>query len=785
MTFNKIYIGAFGSLKDFTLELDRGLNVIFGENENGKSTIMAFIKMMFYGSGRKAQQISKNPRQKYLPWNGDTMGGRVYFEHSGHRYCLEREFKKSDATDRITLRDLDLGTSESAPSDIGKRFFELGEQAFERSVFIGSAPSEADETASGELNSRLSNIASTGDETTSYQTVSKRISDAVGELVTQRHVGVYDKGLVRLEELKKELSVADEAAKRRNALSDKIKQLGSQLSDTKAQYLKLKETVDSENDIRHAEKLREYLETKKELDALNQKLLLDDGGQIDTMFISKVNFCLSKLETECTRVQEKKEQYLELEATIKATEDGRDRATPQRLEEIKQSISQLQSIEVDLKERCEQSEQKIMQKNTELEFSRTKKKAFEPILLIIGIIALAFVPIFLFAVPNSFIATVSSAVVGAVLTALSFIIRPIDKAASHRIESELLDIKKELNDLQTQQATLIGKINSNVSEMNIIAAALNTDKALLEQKKNDLSVLAEQLNTAEQQRQSAADELTAIYSRYETFVSPEQAKEALSKLTEHTEQQKSIKLRLKYLSQDLGNISYETAEQKLATVNNRDDTDSIDFEALKKQLDDVNEKGINLSNELSSAMTELKTELKNATCPETLQQEINTLAATLDEQKQFIDAARLAESVLEDSFAEVRRSYGSELEKRTLELFSKITGGRYSRVNVSKTMELETEASGDFTSHSIEYLSSGTIDQAYLSLRLAVAELITGDERLPILLDDSLSQYDDTRAATALGYLKEYADSSQTVLFTCHNSICNTAKELGVDIKRL
>ena len=63
MTFNKIYIGAFGSLKDFTLELDRGLNVIFGENENGKSTIMAFIKMMFYGNERGSSQVSKNIRK--------------------------------------------------------------------------------------------------------------------------------------------------------------------------------------------------------------------------------------------------------------------------------------------------------------------------------------------------------------------------------------------------------------------------------------------------------------------------------------------------------------------------------------------------------------------------------------------------------------------------------------------------------------------------------------------------------------------------------------------------
>jgi len=140
---------------------------------------------------------------------------------------------------------------------------------------------------------------------------------------------------------------------------------------------------------------------------------------------------------------------------------------------------------------------------------------------------------------------------------------------------------------------------------------------------------------------------------------------------------------------------------------------------------------------------------------------------------------------MSESFAQIRRSYGSNLEKRTLDIFSQITGGKYSRVNVSSTLELEAEQSGSFTAHSIEYLSRGTIDQAYLSLRLAVTELITEKERLPIMLDDSLSQYDDERAYTALKFLNDYSADTQTVLFTCHNSICDAARDIGASVKQL
>ena len=65
---------------------------------------------------------------------------------------------------------------------------------------------------------------------------------------------------------------------------------------------------------------------------------------------------------------------------------------------------------------------------------------------------------------------------------------------------------------------------------------------------------------------------------------------------------------------------------------------------------------------------------------------------------------------------------------------------------------------------------SGTTDQAYLSLRLAMTELITDNgERLPLMLDDVLLQYDAERAENALEYLKKYAQNAQILFFTCRN----------------
>lgn len=63
----------------------------------------------------------------------------------------------------------------------------------------------------------------------------------------------------------------------------------------------------------------------------------------------------------------------------------------------------------------------------------------------------------------------------------------------------------------------------------------------------------------------------------------------------------------------------------------------------------------------------------------------------------------------------------------------------------------------------------GTANQAYLSLRIAVNEMFSGQEKMPLLLDDVLSNYDENRAEQAIQILKERG--RQVILFTCHRNL--------------
>ena len=118
---------------------------------------------------------------------------------------------------------------------------------------------------------------------------------------------------------------------------------------------------------------------------------------------------------------------------------------------------------------------------------------------------------------------------------------------------------------------------------------------------------------------------------------------------------------------------------------------------------------------------------------------------------------------------DISRSFGPVLNEKTAEIFSNLTGGRYEKVMVDKEYAIQAKPkAGGY--HEWKYLSSGTTDQAYLSLRLAMTELITDNgERLPLMLDDVLLQYDAERAENALEYLKKYAQNAQILFFTCRN----------------
>ena len=95
-----------------------------------------------------------------------------------------------------------------------------------------------------------------------------------------------------------------------------------------------------------------------------------------------------------------------------------------------------------------------------------------------------------------------------------------------------------------------------------------------------------------------------------------------------------------------------------------------------------------------------------------------------------------------------------------------ITGGIYDSLSIDENLNVFLNTKRKLVP--IEQVSSGTMDQVYLALRLAAAKLLQGDgEPFPLIFDDSFTQYDEERLRTALKWMAE-AYGGQMLIFTCH-----------------
>lgn len=273
MKINKIEIDNFGKLENYSFIFDDGINIIYGNNEDGKSTIMAFIKMMFYGSTGRSTDLLKNIRKKYMPWNGAKMSGAIEFEDKEVKYRVEKRFGASNATDKINLWNQITGEKEKIASatDIGQRFFGIGAAAFEKSVFISQIGStiSSDGDKEDEITQKLLNLVSTGDESVSQKKVGERLRLAKEALKSKSgKIGILDKLNKKSEDLSNQKIVSLEDEETKKQLQEEYISLGQEEEKLKNTYELNKFQLYTQEKLEELGKLESLISKKQHIDNL-------------------------------------------------------------------------------------------------------------------------------------------------------------------------------------------------------------------------------------------------------------------------------------------------------------------------------------------------------------------------------------------------------------------------------------------------------------------------------------------------------------------------------------
>ena len=297
MIIKKLNIISFGKFKNKTIELKHGINIIYGKNEAGKSTIQGFIKAMFYGMNSQKKSIRENERKRYMPWSGEKMQGElIYEETDGNEYIIRRSFGNTRKEDQGEIIHCITGEKIRAINVIepGKEILGLNEEGFNKTLFIKQLGLEIKRGKGDEILEKLTNLVEVEGEEGSYEKAIKVLEEAKRFITTPRKTGKLDGLKLELEELNREYSDSVRLSKEGieeqlelNKLQEKKIELGAHINKLELYKKHIKR-------IKLHKEYKEILEYLKKSDELNREKekveedLLSDKGIIDKNFIDSI-----------------------------------------------------------------------------------------------------------------------------------------------------------------------------------------------------------------------------------------------------------------------------------------------------------------------------------------------------------------------------------------------------------------------------------------------------------------------------------------------------------------
>jgi len=200
------HIENFGKLHDLTMEFQRDCHVLCEANGWGKSTLAAFLRVMFFGfEGETKRKGIENERRRYLPWQGGAYGGSVTFETGGRIYTVTRSFSEKKINDSFELRDVRTnlpGTDFS--ENLGEELFHINSESFLRTAFIGQ--NDCVTHATDSINAKIGNFADNMNDLDSYEKAAGAMQDVLNKLNPRRKTGMIHQMNDRITRLQTEIS---------------------------------------------------------------------------------------------------------------------------------------------------------------------------------------------------------------------------------------------------------------------------------------------------------------------------------------------------------------------------------------------------------------------------------------------------------------------------------------------------------------------------------------------------------------------------------------------------
>ncbi len=689
----------FGKLQNQTLTLEPGLNIITAPNEWGKSTWCAFLVAMLYGLDTRAKTTKTilADKERFAPWSGAPMEGRIDLNWKGRDITIERRSKRRIPLGEFSAYETESGlpVEELTAANCGQMLLGVEQTVFRRAGFIRQAdlPVTQDEA----LRRRLNALVTTGDESGAADRLSESLKDLKNRCRYNRS------GLL------------PQAEREREALYDKLEELAN-LDD---QCLRLKQRMEEnqlwQESLNNHKQALAYASAQENLRRRDQAKAARD----------KAAETFAALEEESRRMPSRQE----------AEEKSRE------LRNLRDQWGELLMERQELPEAPEapqlpppfigmtpENARKMAAQDGKLYRVAAGAKA-PVILLLLGMVGLA----------------------GAALLTYLKIYVPAAAAAAAALAALVWSIR-ERSVLKKQAATMLKKYgNGNWKHWADPIAAYEGAMKVYQREEIAYREAYEDLEARWQTLQKKRDSLCGA-----------QTPDALMDFWQEV--------------QDRWDACYAAQREARQTQSHFEALDAV-VQAVEppKMEDKLSYSEMDTQRLLSDSATEQQRllgrlgqyqgrmeALGNRT---ELQKQLQKQNRRISQLEDTFSALSIALETLADARAELQRRFAPRIAKRAQALLTRMTDGRYHSLTMGQDFSLQAGAGEESTLRESLWRSDGTMDQLYLSLRLAVAEELTPE--VPLILDDALVRFDDERMKEAVAILKEMAENKQVILFTC------------------
>lgn len=276
MKINKLRINGYGKFSDKEITLGKGLTIIFGRNEAGKSTIQSFIKAMLFDFPRKnVDKEGRLPEQKkYKPWTGPVFGGMIEIDmDDGSKLKIDRDFaRRNSSVFDGNLKDItsEFPYSKKDGLSVGETLLNMDRECFENTAFIRQGGTIVLQDDRKNLFEKLMNLSHTGSENTSVAVAKTALSKAATSLGNNRTKGrPYNTAMAEFLRLKSLKESADQKRVEMAEYNEKQLSLEKEINMLKNKAAKYKSTQDAIELIKQKSIL---LEKKRNYDGYSEQI---------------------------------------------------------------------------------------------------------------------------------------------------------------------------------------------------------------------------------------------------------------------------------------------------------------------------------------------------------------------------------------------------------------------------------------------------------------------------------------------------------------------------------